>query len=158
MKTRKWFGVGVVLLLLPAAIWAQAASNDVTFRVPLRLTNLSPNIRGIIVTCQINSLALTGGTARSAMAWTVYSRQFDAPSAGVKVAISSPIDISKSNIATYSCVLTGQNHASPEVRSEFAENHAVADFRLSPTPAPITGSFEWRPVTVAPSLGTTTSP
>jgi hypothetical protein len=158
MKTRKWFGVSVVLLLLPATTWAQATSNDVTFKVPVRITNLSPNIEALYVVCGITSLALdrsrdSSPPARFFMSTGRIDRTLD-----VIVRIPNPINISRSNVATYACVLTGLNRATPPVRSEFSENHALPEFRLSPTPRPITGSFEWRPVTVAPSLGTTTSP
>jgi hypothetical protein len=156
MKTRKWFGVGVVLL--PATTWAQATTNDVTFKVPVHITNLSPNIHRVYVVCRITSWAVGGGSRDSIPGMrTPPSGRID-ETLDVIVRISDPINISRSNVATYSCVLSGVNRATPPVRSEFSENHALPEFRLSPTPRPITGSFEWRPVTVAPSLGTTTSP
>jgi hypothetical protein len=158
MKRRNWFAMGAALLAITNLGWTQELTNNVTFQVPVRLTNLSQKIRAIEVWCTITSLALEGGTT------SVYSPPAYFPSGQidrtiqVAVLIPGAINISRSNVANYSCDLRGVIQDALLTRQQFAENHELPEYRVSPTPATITGSFEWRPVAATPLSGTVISP
>jgi len=50
----------VVLCVLAIPSAARAQSNDVTFTVPINLSQLSPDLRRVMVRCDIQSAAIQG--------------------------------------------------------------------------------------------------
>lgn len=135
--------VTACLLASPAVGGAQATASDVTFTVPLNLKNVSSDIAKVAVFCRIRSAAIT--TTRDG----TLSRQVEVPVTGgqlvttvsVVVAVSG-LDNPVGNPATYECSLTGFS-TSLQRWDVFSDTHTVPAFRLTPTPAGLTGSFKW---------------
>jgi len=154
MKMRLGWAFCAVCLLGPAAsAWAQATS--VKFKVPVRLSDLSPKIERVQVRCSVSSTA-PGGTASVPQELAVTGGQV-AATATVVLSFAA-LEDPAGKTATYNCALTGFDKTKGAWRS-FREDHPEAAFRLSPTPAPITGSFAWvEPTATAPANVTTTSP
>jgi hypothetical protein len=151
-------------LLLPAASLAQSIPGDVTFVVPVNLALLYPDITMIAVECSISSDAIPltptadGGKARQPLVNKVelpVSAGRLASTVMVVVAVPSAALIAPTGkLANYQCRLSGYSTATKFGRGDppgsgpigwgnFDANHINPSFRVSPTPAPITGSFTW---------------
>jgi hypothetical protein len=144
--------------VMPVVVWAQAPSNDVTFRVPVRLSQVSPDIAYVNVECSVASDAIPIGPRGASNTLSVVDGRADAV-VTVRVSIP-PLDIAAGRTATYQCRLAGRSTAINVTRA-FSENDPRPEFRLSPTPAPITGSFDWVEAPTAnapPPPASTTSP
>jgi uncharacterized protein YaaQ len=135
-------------LALTTASFAQ--SSDVTFAVPVNLTKLSSSISKITIFCTIDSAALPPrGTAQNAP--HLVQNQVDVPVSGgqvvttvnVVVAVAS-LDLSKGTSATYACKLSGYSDRLKNY-GLFSDNppSTQAEFKVSPTPADLNGSFNW---------------
>ena len=150
----------LLCLLFPAIARAQTIPGDVTFEVPLNLTRLAADITKIDVSCGIESSAL-GNTRliRGQPVSTPLAGRVEVPvvngrvvqTVRVVVAISpGTLQDPTGKTATYTCALTGYSVGIPDRYAgwsagwdRFLEDHEKSSFRLSPTPAEITGSFTW---------------
>jgi hypothetical protein len=159
MKSRTWLAISAIsLLTMRGVAWSQ--SSDVTFTVPLNLSQLSPDVRTVTVFCEVKSPAIVaGGSARELRRFTPVGGRVQA-TATVRVAING-LDNSKGTAATYRCELKGLRSTSG-LYIAFSANASDSAFRLLPDPAPLTGTFNWLdappPANVAPGNVTTTSP
>ncbi len=118
---------------------AAAQSGDVTFRVPLNLTQLSPDISRVRVHCRLQEFAsraisdvsseigVSGGEVV-----TTLSLIFQPSNSGFSGRIGNRVD--------YSCWLVGFFEPQEEW-DEFDPNHQIPAFRLEPRPIPINGQF-----------------
>ena len=148
MRCRIYLAISAIgFLTLADLSWAQ--QNYVTFSVPVNLSQLSPDLTNVNVRCTIQSAALSGGSAFSIAFLTHNGSGRLVTTATVRVSIST-LDISAGANATYTCSLTGQLKSGGGQQG-FSANATVSAFRLSPTPAPITGSFSWLDVAPAPT-------
>ena len=148
-----------MLGLCPPA-WAQTIPGDVTFEVPLNLTRLDSRITQIDITCYITSDAIPavdnrmGGENRNRLVGEVtlpvtLGRLVTTANVVVPVAAGRLVDpIGKS--ANYECMITAysagtrsRTGGTPAGWGFLEENSANPAFRFSPTPQPITGSFDW---------------
>ena len=147
---RIWTIVGICLLATLEPAWAQndklhkdepvdPSTVQVRFEVPVNLSQVSPQIRDVYVQCSV-TLTLSGHQApmgsvsipvvNGAIATTAY------------VVVRLPRHSQAGETAAYNCQLTGFSKALNGIFS-FSENHSQPEFRLSPTPAPLTGTFPW---------------
>jgi hypothetical protein len=165
MNVRTWLTNATVWLLVAAPLTAAAQpaqSNDVTFRVPVNLTNLAPTISHIQVECRVASTAIppsdSGSTVRTGrVTYPVTGGQFVQT---VVVVVEIPaLDNPAGKQANYSCELRGRANNSGMFET-FRENHTNPDFRISPDPKLIGGTFDWVTVdaTAPPPPASTTSP
>jgi len=136
----------VWLIVMPATGVAQ--SSDVTFQVPVNVTRLSSDITKVEVFCEITSSALpalagqgSAGKARSQVDLTPSAGQV-VQTVAVVVPIPSLDTSGGKTSATYQCTFTGFSQ-SRQQWARFDAAATVAAFRLSPTPADLTGSFTW---------------
>jgi hypothetical protein len=149
----------VGLLTMHGAAWAQAS--DVTFTVPVNLTQLRPEVQGVAVECQITSTAIIAPTkgSSSGVARFVPTGGRVQTTATVHVPIAR-LDSDSGTAATYRCDLKGQTYANGPW-SLFSANAFMLALKLTPQTAPIIGTFNWLdapPANVAPVNVTTTSP
>ena len=144
--------VTACLLAAPDSSVAQATSGDVTFRLPLNLTQMSPDIAKIAVFCVIQSDAIPPSRpgARGASTMGELSRQEELAVSGGQLVATATVVVPVSGLdnpvgktATYVCGITGFSTLLQHW-DMFAEAHETAAFRLSPTPQRITGSFTWQ--------------
>lgn len=132
---------------------------QVTFSVPLNLSQISSEIGTVGVFCTVSSAAAQPNSTYGVSRHTPAGGRVQA-TAVVRVDILK-LDDPAGKTATYRCVLrglrTGQN-----TWADFAAGASDSAFRMSPNPTPITGSFDWveapTAVDVAPVSATTTSP
>lgn len=136
------------LLVMPNSSGAQASSGDVTFRLPLNLTQLSSDLAKIAVFCRIRSTAIPPTGKSSGTAGQLY-KQEEFPVTGGQLVTTAVVVVPVSGLdnpigktATYECLITGFS-TSLQRWDSFAEAQTNAVFRLSPTPPPMTGSFVW---------------
>lgn len=136
--------------VLAMATTGIAQTYDVTFKVPLNVTRISPEITKVEVFCDILSEALpTVGRTGS----VGHARAFvDLSPTGGQVVTTATVVVPVSSLntsatptagtASYTCTFTG--FSQPLQRwDRFSATQAVAAFRLSPTPADISGTFTW---------------
>ncbi len=146
--------VATCLLAASGSNTAQTTSGDVTFRLPLDLSQLSSDIAKIAVACSISSDAIPQGPnppldPKGVPMRPKLAKQVEIPvSAGQLVTTAiivvpvSGLDNPVGKTANYDCSITGYSTALQQW-SRFEEGHTTAAFRLSPTPPYITGSFVW---------------
>jgi hypothetical protein len=166
MKCLRCLAISAVCLLgMPVVASAQAS--DVTFTVPVNLTQLSPEIYSVAVYCVVQSVAIQNGVSAGRRSVSAVNDQVHA-TVSVVVPIAQ-VDTTRSNSATYSCSLQGarrtgtreeQLKESTPTWEYFSANASVPALRLSPNPASITGTFDWVAIdaTAPPPPATTTSP
>jgi hypothetical protein len=148
MKSRMQSAVlAACVLALPVASGAQ--SSDVTFRVPLNLRQLSSDISRVSVYCTIESAALTAGVVIKGATGGRVRKQEEFPVTGGQLVTTAVVvlpigslDNPVGKTAFYTCQLGGFS-ASEKSWGSFSETSAKPAFRLSPTPADISGSFTW---------------
>ena len=131
------------LVVMTAAGVAQ--SSDVTFQVPLNLTNLSPDLATVGVFCEITSTALTNtsGKASKQVDLVPANGQIIQPAVSVVVPIPFLDTSGGKTSASYRCTLSGYSR-SLQRWSPFGDAQTLpVAFRLSPAPANITGTFMW---------------
>lgn len=132
------------VLFLPGHTISQQVG-DVTFTMPLNLTNLSPDIGKVQVTCTITSPAIPssqGGNPRlSGRRLIVVSGGQVVMTATVVVTVTSLTNPIGQN-ATYGCTLSGWS-TSLQTWGVFDPAATTPAFRLSPAPVALTGSFAW---------------
>lgn len=136
-------------------------SDDVTFEVPINLTQLAPDITKVDVTCSITSEAIIAAARQGAnkqlaghTVFDVSNGQVVKPAATVVVAVPAERLAKPENVTfNWECRLTaysvGARPPPPASRyaagwDTFADRHPKASFVLSPAPpAVLSGSFVW---------------
>jgi len=159
MKVHACVAISAIYLFAPTTPARAQQGTRIEFVVPLNLSQLSPDIATVGVFCWVRSSTIPGGMSYSIARQTPAGGRVQA-TVPVRVSIAQ-LDDPAGKSATYICELqglrTGQNQW-----VKFSENASDSAFRLSPNPAPITGSFDWvqpAPLAdVAPVSVTTTSP
>ena len=141
----------VVLAVASCVLFAATPANaqtttdpQITFHVPLNLTQVSSDITKVAVWCVIESTVITTRDRKlqaqvelpisGGQLVTTVTVNVAAPSASLLDPINKP--------AQYGCTLSG---FSASLQRWGAFNAASPDlpFRLSPTPQTLTGSFNW---------------
>jgi hypothetical protein len=129
---------------------AQTASGDVTFELPLNLTQMSSDITKVQVACSITSEAIPPNTQTPKGTLTGrLTNQIELPVTQGKLVTTARVVIATGDLndpigksATYECSIMGFS-ASLQHWSWFEENPDVPAFRLTPMPQRMTGSFTW---------------
>jgi hypothetical protein len=144
--------VTACLLVAPRPLGAQTTA-EVTFKVPVNLTQVSPDIAKVGVSCTITSSAIpiVGRNTGTSTSGSV-NKQVEIPIAGgqlvttatVVFAISGTIALNDpvGKTADYRCTLSGFS-TSLQTWALFDAASTQVQYRFSPTPAALTGSFVW---------------
>ena len=118
------------------------AQSDVTFKVPLNLTQVSSDIAKVAVYCSISSIAIVNRAAK-------LGAQQEIPVSGGQLVTTVTVVVPVSGLdnpvgktATYECLLSGFS-TSLQQWQPFNSASAVPAFRLTPTPAGLSGTFNW---------------
>ena len=123
---------------------AQQRVGDVTFTVPLNITQMSPDITKVAVWCKITGPAITTRSGN-------IGAQVELVPQGGQVVTTATIVIPwpltdmtdpTGTQASYSCSLSGFSN-SLQRWDIFREDHPTPAFRLKPTPTELTGTFVW---------------
>jgi hypothetical protein len=136
---------------------AAAQSNDIVFTVPLNLTQLSPDITKVHVQCLVENEPFQGAPTVTGAPGVLAS----APGVHSVLSTSADVDVAPDrrvitttsvyvpigavivgNRSRYECTLRGFFASSQTWRS-LRSAALQPPFRLSPDPAPITGSITW---------------
>ena len=146
MSPRMPAALAALCLLIPAAATAQTKA-EVTLRVPLNLTKLSTDIERVYVVCTLTSNAFSaagpgGGSVNKQLSIPASNGQVVDTASVVFSASLDPAKLRSYPTASYQCRLSGFS-ASLQRADAFSDSHATAAFRLSPTPAVLSGSFNW---------------
>jgi hypothetical protein len=158
MKVRTCLAISMCVLLITAA--EAQDKTQVTFSVPLNLSQLSSDIATVGVFCTVASAAIQPNGSSYALSRHTPAGGRVQTTAVVRVDITR-LDDPAGKSATYRCVLRGLR-TGQSVWVDFGVGASDSAFRISPNPTPITGSFDWvqapSAVDVAPVNATTTSP
>lgn len=125
----------------PLAI-AQTPPDEVTFTVPLNLTQLPSYVTKVAITCQLSPTP-PGMRFEKQMEFPVtYGKVVTTASVVVSVPADYPYKTGQS--VTYTCGLTAFV-ASPEYSGwePFGKTTRAGPLDVSPVPSPLTGSFVW---------------
>lgn len=132
----------------PASV-AQTTSGDVTFEMPLNLTDMSSDIIKIQVACSITSDAIPPNQPGPKGASRTVKAQIELPVTGGQLVTTAKVVVPVSGLdnpigktANYKCSITGYS-ASLQRWNWFSEADPTPAFRLMPTPERFTGSFVW---------------
>ena len=150
MKTRitSLVAAGFLVVAGGAARRAEAQTTspvgDVTFTVPLNITQMSPDITKVAVYCRIV------GPAIHTRSGNIGAQVELVPQAGQVVTTATVVvpwqmtDMTDptGTQATYSCMLSGFSN-SLQRWDIFREDHLTPAFRLKPMPTEMTGTFVW---------------
>lgn len=164
MYARILVALAMAAVAFPAAApenirYGPAPSNDVTFEVPINLTQLAPDITKVDVTCELTSDAILPGPGNQRrlgghVEFAVSNGQVVAPAATVVVAVpANRLQKPEEQKFAWECSLSGYSVGArppPPARrypagwDTFADKHDKPSFVLSPTPpAKLSGSFVW---------------
>jgi hypothetical protein len=142
MSIRRHVAMSVIGLLVTSGVASSQSNNDVTFRIPVNLTRLSPELASVSVNCSISSSSLPdkksvyGGVSLPVVGGQVQT------TATVVVAVP-PLSYSPFGPtgAGYECTIWGVDKASRV--HYFQANGPTPESRVSPTPPKLTGNFMW---------------
>ena len=131
------------LVAAPNLVVAQTTTgSDVTFKVPLNLTQVSSDIAKVALWCVISSTAITTRDGK-------LFKQEELPVSGGQLVTTATVVVAVSGlynpvgkVAGYECRLSGFS-TSLQRWDVFSETQTVPAFRLSPTPGVLQGSFVW---------------
>lgn len=143
MKLRFVATTMAACLLVTPLPCAGQVSYEITFKVPLNLSQISTAISKVAVNCTITSTAIT----TNAKGQLVKQEEF-AITNGQLVFNASVVILASGLVnpggtsATYSCVLLGFSTLAQRWLS-FSETATVAEFRTTTTPLPLEGNFTW---------------
>lgn len=167
MYARILVALAMAAVAFPAAApenirYEPAPSNDVTFEVPINLTQLAPDINKVNVTCYLMGNAILPGNPSSAyprrlagyVEFAVSNGQVVEPTATVVVPVPAErLQKPEEQTFDWECSLTAYSKGArppPPARrfaagwDTFAPRHDKASFQLSPAPpATLSGSFVW---------------
>lgn len=142
MRFKTFLPLVVLALACQPLAMAQTQSNDVTFTVPLNLTQLPSYVAKVAVACELSPTPREMLVLGSRVELPVtYGRAVTTAS----VVVSVPADHYKAGQSvSYSCSLTAFV-ASPEYSGwePFGKSSRAGPLDVSPVPLPITGSFVW---------------
>jgi len=135
-------------LASPSARAAQ--SSDVTFTIPLNLTQLSPQIEKVFISCEIMSSAIlvnrTKNMGRVTPPWLEIPNTSGQIVTTATFVIPLPFgtlsETAPGTSASYVCYLGGYSRTTGQPTS-FSETAADPAFRLSPSPTSLYGNFTW---------------
>jgi len=158
----------VALWMFTLTAVTSAQQSDVTFRVPVNLTNLSPDIVRVRVQCRISAYFSEFKGTRQGDAWFY---QASGQIVGGRIAATATVVVAVPTLkdpaglispapktANWDCSLQAFTQAGP-VWGEFGETPSSQMYRMSPPLTRISGSFLWvEPTATAPANVTTTSP
>lgn len=126
---------------------AQVAGGDVTLKVPLNLTKLSTDLVKVRVSCALQSTALRTIDAQGQETQRAFVTS-EVPVSNGQVITTLTLVFSKFTLvnpagvtATYGCSLGGTDNRGQG--SVFEASNPFLPFRVSPTPANLTGTFTW---------------
>ena len=165
MYARILLAVAMVAVTLPAGAQEltrpeSVPNNDVTFEVPINLTQLARDIRQIDVTCYLTSDAITVLSSRATnprrlggnVVLDVGSGRL-VTTANVVVAVPADrLQDPAGKTFNWECSLTGYTTGTRLMRTTggyaagwdfFSADHVNPSYRLSPTPKILSGSFVW---------------
>jgi hypothetical protein len=138
------------LTIVPQGLRAQSGVSTgkgdpvISFDVPVKLSNVMSDISKVAVWCRITSSAIIGPRGGAYL-----QAQVEVPVTAGQVDTTVRVDVVATNLdtpagksATYVCALSGYSTAR-QTWDVFSDTHALPAFRLSPTPAPLSGSFVW---------------
>jgi hypothetical protein len=120
------------------------AVGDVTFTVPLNITQLSPDITKVYVWCRITGPAIhtRSGNIQAQVELVPQGGQVVTTATVVVAWVTTDMTDPTGTQASYSCSLSGWSNSLQ--RSDiFREDHPTPAFRLKPTPTEFTGTFVW---------------
>ena len=137
------------VLAASIAVSAQTNAGDVTLRVPLNLTRLSPEIAKVVVDCKLESGAIgdqNGQPIRDRLVVLDAKQEIAATGGQVvttaNVVFSIPSLVNPSAYqAIYGCRLRGITKTGQT--DSFSATSTDPIFRLVPTPAQFEGKFAW---------------
>ena len=139
----------IFLLLASNTSVAQSPPVEVTFQVPLNLTELSADITRVRVTCMIEKDEQLGATRTYEQFAATNSQEFPVSAGQLIMTASVVVSVDATRVAAgetarYGCFLYG--YSSPLQRwydfSE-AQDTGIAGFQLTPRTSPIAGNFVW---------------
>jgi len=146
MKTRiaPFIVAGLLVIAGGAVRPAEAQVGDVTFTVPLNLTQMSPDITKVAVWCKITGPAIhtRSGNIQAQVELVPQAGQLVTTATVVVAWVNTDMTDPTGTQATYSCSLSGFSN-SLQRWDIFSETQATPVFRLKPTPAELTGTFVW---------------
>lgn len=137
------------VLAASTAVSAQTNAGDVTLRVPLNLTRLSPEIAKVVVSCKLESGAIGDQNGQPTPdRYVVLDAKKEIAVTGGQVVTTADVVFSIPSLvnpsayqAIYGCRLTGITKAG---RSDgFSATTPDPVFRLVPTPVNFEGTFAW---------------
>lgn len=133
----------ICLLAASGAVWSQSPSNnDVTFRIPVNLTRLSPDLVSVVVSCVITSSRIPNTKAAyGGVTLPVANGQVQTTAMVVVAVPPLNYDSYGGGSAGYECELFAVDKVSHVVH--FQANGQEPASRVSPTPGKLTGSFMW---------------
>ena len=124
-------------------------ATSVTFTIPLKLTQLSPDLEKIRVFCAVGGealaplpMAMTTMDALPRDEMPVVAGQLVATMSVLVPIYAELLQNPAGKTAEYQCFLAGFSK-SLQNWGEFSETSTVPAFLLKPTPAPIKGTFAW---------------
>ncbi len=144
-------GLSTFVLFIPEPTMVRTTGADVTFTMPVNLTQLSPDIGKVEVNCNIFSSAIPihAGTLGGLQGVPGYSGHQDIVVSGGKAVATATVVVPIPSLinavgqtATYSCTLKGFSTSLQQWGAFDASTHANA-WHLTPPPADLTGSFVW---------------
>jgi hypothetical protein len=117
---------------------------DVTFIVPLNITQMSPDITKVAVWCKITGPAITSRSGNIGAQVELVPQGGHVVATDTVVVHWPPTDLTNpaGTDASYSCSLSGFSN-SLQRWDVFREDHLTPVFRLKPTPTELTGTFRW---------------
>lgn len=137
----------ICLVAAHAPVVAQVAGGDVTFKVPLNLTKLSTDITKVSVRCRLDSNALVGIDALGQQTHSL-SVTTEVPVSNGQVVTTLSMVFSKFTLvnptgatASYGCNLMGTDKTGAV--SSFTDSNPLPQFRVTPTPRDLAGTFTW---------------
>jgi len=138
---------GFVTTLFGGQAVAQAGAGDVTFEVPVNLTQLSANISKVAVECAVANHPSYLGQPGLGQSRDVIKGRGELGAAGGQVSGTARVTISGNwkpgATIYYECKLVGFNKQNVVWRAFHVKEPSDSPFHVSPTPEPIKGSFEW---------------
>jgi hypothetical protein len=147
MKMRIAYFVTASLLVVSGGavrpVEAQAVG-DVTFTVPLNITQMSPDITKVAVWCRITGPAITSRSGNIGTQVELVPQGGQLVTTATVVVSWPPTDLTNpaGTQASYTCSLSGYSN-SLQRWDIFREDHPTPAFRLKPTPTDLTGTFVW---------------
>jgi hypothetical protein len=143
------------LLAVPSVAPAQTNSGDVTFTVPINLTQLQPDVVKVRVRCFLSSDAITvnrqptgkGGTGPLGPGEVLGVQELPVSggrvvtTATVVVVVGGNLENPLGKLARYSCQLQGFSNTA-QVWNIF-DGYPNSAFVLTPQPSLIAGTFTW---------------